>query len=308
MPSLFGSKKNLACSVSDRRVLIDHDHELFSITRQAELLGISRASVYSAPIPPSPADLAFYAALDRLYTAHPFYGQRRLRVALEKEEDIIAGRMRIRTAMALLGLQTLYPKPNLSKPDHLHRVYPYLLRKLAILYPNHVWGTDITYIKLANGFCYLTAILDWYSRYVIARKLSPALESGFCIDALNDALLIAMPTIHNSDQGSQYTSIEYTGVLKEKEIAISMDGRGRCLDNIFTERLWRTVKYEDVYLKGYVTIDEARRGLGEYFEFYNHRRYHQSLDYQTPAQVYYQTIETLQNETRHEGTVSTIIV
>lgn len=289
--------------------MIEPDHESFSIARQAELLGISRASVYRNPIPPSPENLALYAALDRLYTAHPFYGQRRLKVALEKEEDIDAGRMRIRTAMAHLGLQTLYPKPNLSKPDHLHRVYPYLLKKLAIQYPNHVWGTDITYIRLRGGFCYLTVILDWYSRKVLAWRVSPTLESDFCVETLTEALSIATPDIHNSDQGSQFTGNDYLGVLeKHPDIKISMDGRGRCLDNIFTERLWRTVKYENVYLKGYETIDEARRGLTEYFEFYNHRRYHQALGYQTPEQVYYQTTEILENKICAGGTLSTTTV
>src|SRR3989338_4309863 len=248
MPNWFGSKKSLERSVGEKRLLIDRDH-LIPIVRQAELLGISRASVYAEPAPPSPEDLTLAAAVDRLYTAHPYYGTRRLAYMLS-QEGFDVGRKRVRSIMRLLGLEALYPKQNTSKPDHLHRVYPYLLKRLAIEYPNHVWGTDITYIKLANGFCYLTAILDWYSRYVVAWKLSPTLDSVFCIDALNDALLVAMPTIHNSDQGSQYTSIEYTGILKEKEIAISMDGRGRCLDNIFTERLWRTGKYEEGYVQG----------------------------------------------------------
>ncbi|MBI2406535.1 MAG: IS3 family transposase [Candidatus Harrisonbacteria bacterium] len=308
MPSWFGSKKNWDHSVSERKRFIEPEHKTLSISRQAEILGISRASVYATPTSPSAEDLALHAALDRLYTAHPFYGQRRLQVALQKEEHIDAGRMRIRTAMEFLGLKTQYPKPNLSRPDHLHRVYPYLLSKLCIDSPNHVWGTDITYIRMNGGFCYLAAIIDWFSRYVLAWRLSPTMENDFCIETLKEAMTVAIPGIHNSDQGSQYTSDAYTDILKANNVLISMDGRGRCMDNIFTERLWRTVKYEDIYLKGYATIDEVREGLTAYFDFYNNQRYHQSLDYRTPAQVYHQTTKTLKNETRALGTLSTVTV
>lgn len=287
MRSWNGSKKSPGRSVSERRTLIDRDHNLISVTRQAELLGLSRASVYAKLTPPTKADLELASAVDVLYTKHPFYGTRRMAHVLSEELGYDIGRKRIRSIMRLLGLEALYPKENASKPDHLHRVYPYLLKRLAIEYQNHVWGTDITYIRLAHGFCYLVAILDWYSRYVVSWELSPTLEIPFCLDNISRALAVGTPSIHNSDQGSHFTSPQYTDILSAKNIAISMDGRGRCMDNIFTERLWRTVKYEDVYLRGYATIDEARSGLTDYFRFYNFERPHQSLDYRMPASVYF---------------------
>jgi putative transposase len=285
MPNWFGSKKSLDRSVCEKRLLVDREHAI-SIVRQAELLGISRASVYALPVAPSQGDLTLAAAVDRLYTAHPYYGTRRLAYVLN-QEGFDVGRKRVRAIMRLLGLEALYPKQNTSKGDHLHRVYPYLLRRLAIEYPNHVWGTDITYIRLTHGFCYLVAIIDWYSRYVVHWELSPTLEIPFCIENIARALEIATPLIHNSDQGSHFTSPQYVDILKEKNVSISMDGRGRCMDNIFTERLWRTVKYEDIYLKGYATIAEVQVGLTEYFRFYNTQRPHQSLEYQTPASLYF---------------------
>ena len=286
MPSSNGLKKKLVLSVPEKRSLIERDRALFPISRQAELLGLSRASVYRAPLPLSAEDLSLVAAVDHLYTAHPYYGTRRLAHVLS-QEGFDVGRKRIRRVMQILGLEALYPKPNTSKGDHLHRVHPYLLSKLSAQYPNHVWGTDITYIRLTGGFCYLVALLDWYSRYVVHWELSPTLEIPFCLDNISRALETALPVIQNSDQGSHFTSPQYVGLLKEKDIAISMDGRGRCMDNIFTERLWRTVKYEDVYLKGYATFDEARLGLASYFRFYNEERPHQSLAYQTPASLYF---------------------
>jgi putative transposase len=287
MPSWFGSKKGLERSVGEKRLLVDREHAI-PIVRQAELLGLSRASVYATPLPPSPENLKLAEAVDRLYTAHPFYGTRRLAYVLNLE-GFDVGRKRIRSIMCLLGLEALYPKRNTSKPDHLHRIYPYLLRRLAIEYPNHVWGTDITYVRLTHGFCYLVAIIDWYSRYVVAWELSPTLEIPFCLENIARALETGTPLIHNSDQGSHFTSPQYTDILSAKGIAISMDGRGRCMDNIFTERLWRTVKYEDIYLKGYATIGEVRAGLTDYFRFYNTERPHQSLNYQTPASLYFAT-------------------
>lgn len=285
MPNWFGSKKSLDRSVSEKRLLVDRDHAI-PIARQADLLGLSRASVYALPIPPSSEDLTLVAAVDRVYTAHPYYGTRRLAHVLN-QEGFDVGRKRIRSIMRLLGLEALYPKQNTSKPSHLHRVYPYLLRRLSIEYPNHVWGTDITYIPLPKGFCYLVAIIDWYSRYVVHWELSPTLEIPFCIENITRALETGTPTIHNSDQGSHFTSPQYVDILKEKNVSISMDGRGRCMDNIFTERLWRTVKYEDIYPKGYATITEVQMGLATYFRFYNTERPHQSLNYQTPASLYF---------------------
>lgn len=226
-------------------------------------------------------------ALDRLYTAHPFYGQRRLRIALERAYGITAGRDRIRSAMRTLGLAALYAKPKTSKPHPYHRIYPYLLRNITAAYPDHIWGTDITYIRIRGGFCYLVAILDWYSRYVLAWNVSETMQSAFCIDTLADALSQATPLFHNSDQGSQFTDKEYLSMLAARpDIRISMDGRGRCFDNIFTERLWRSVKYENVYLNEYATVDEVRTGIGRYFRFYNNERPHQSLAYKTPREWY----------------------
>lgn len=302
MPNWFGSKKSLARSVGEKRLLIDREHAI-PIVRQADLLGLSRASVYALPTPPSSEELTLATAVDRLYTAHPYYGTRRLAYVLG-QEGFDVGRKRIRSIMRLLGLEALYPKRNTSKGDHLHRVYPYLLRRLAIEYPNHVWGTDITYIRLPKGFCYLVAIIDWYSRYVVHWELSPTLEIPFCLDNITRALETGTPTIHNSDQGSHFTSPQYTDVLKTNNVLISMDGRGRCMDNIFTERLWRTVKYEDVYIKGYATIAEARAGLTEYFRFYNTERPHQSLDYQTPASLYF--AETNITKSKRAATIGTL--
>jgi len=226
-------------------------------------------------------------AIDAIYTKRPFYGSRRIRNELRDRFAEYVCRERVQRLMRLMGIEAVYPKPKTSVPNTEHKIFPYLLRNLAISRPNHVWGTDITYIKLETGWAYLTAILDWFSRYVISWELSTSMDTDFCIAALERALANAAPDIHNSDQGSQYTSREYTGILEGKGIAISMDGRGRCMDNIFTERLWRTVKYEDVYLKSYRTIGEARDGIGSYFDFYNTERQHQSLGYRTPANAYF---------------------
>lgn len=291
--------------MSEKRALIDRNH-MIPIARQAALLGISRASAYALPAPPSTDDLALFAAVDRLYTAHPYYGTRRLAYVLKRDEGIEAGRKRIRTAMRILGLEALYPKRNTSAPNHAHRIYPYLLKNVVASYPNHIWGTDITYIRLAHGFCYLVAVLDWYSRYVVHWELSATLEIPFCIENIRRALETGTPDTHNSDQGSHFTSPQYTEPLIEAGVRISMDGRGRCMDNIFTERLWRTVKYEDVYLKGYATIEEACQGLTDYFAFYNTERPHQSLDYRTPASVYF--ADTNINHTAVKGSLSPITV
>jgi len=225
--------------------------------------------------------------LDEIYTARPFYGSRRMVVELERTHAIHAGRDHVRRLMQEMGLAAIYPKKNRgSEPNKQHQKYPYLLTNLTLTSPNQVWGTDITYIRLAKGFCYLVALLDWFSRYVVAWELSSTLQINFCLENLQRALVEATPEIHNSDQGSHFTSPQYTALLLDKNISISMDGRGRCMDNIFTERLWRTVKYEDVYLKSYATIDDARDGLGKYFPFYNTSRPHQSLQYRTPEEMY----------------------
>ena len=234
-------------------------------------------------------------AVDAIYTDYPFYGSRRMRLELLDRFGIDLGRKRIRTVMQLLGLEAIYPKPNTSKPGvgAGHIIYPYLLRGVTAKHPNHVWGTDITYIRTAEGFVYLVAFLDWHSRYVLSWHLSDTLENGFVIKALKDALYFVddcgfgTPGICNSDQGSHFTSEAYTGMLEQAGVNISMDGRGRCLDNIFTERLWRSVKYEDVFPNSYRNLDEAEQGLDEYFRFYNYKRKHQALDYRTPASVYF---------------------
>lgn len=230
------------------------------------------------------------AALDREYTDHPEYGILKLAFVLKRDHGIEVGKDRLRTLRRILGLETIYPKPRTSIPLIGHKVYPYLLRNIIAGYPNHIWGTDITYIRINGGFCYLSAIIDWYSRAVLAWGVSPSMETAFCIDALQEALLHGTPHIHNSDQGVQYTNEDYTNILKERNVLISMDGRGRCMDNIFTERLWRTVKYENIYTHGYATIGEVRDGLDRYFVHYNTSRPHQSLGYQTPHAVHYQSV------------------
>lgn len=227
--------------------------------------------------------------IDTIYTAHPYYGNRRIKYELNKTYHIPIGRKHVRTLMEKLGIQAIYPKKNLSIPNKEHEIYPYLLKGVHIEKPNHVWSTDITYVRLQEGFAYLIAIIDWFSRYVINWKLSNTLEIDFCLECLNEAMRQKeKPEIFNSDQGSQFTSPQFTNILKSNEIQISMDGRGRCLDNVFVERLWRSVKQEDVYLKAYETITQAREGLTEYFQFYDNERRHQSLDYRTPREVYFE--------------------
>ena len=244
--------------------------------------------------------------IDQIYTDLPFYGSRRIQWQLKETYAIEICRHYVRRLMRLMGIEAIYPKKNTSKGNDLHLKYPYLLKNIIATFTNHIWGTDITYIKLEHGFCYLVAIMDWHSRYVIAWKLSPNLEMDFCLENLQSALKVATPKIHNSDQGSHFTSPKYTNLLSEKEIQISMDGRGRCMDNIFTERLWRTVKYENVYLASYANFAEANAGLKTYFQFYNHLRPHSSLGNQTPAQVYFKNqirglaIGTTQSSTREK--------
>lgn len=225
--------------------------------------------------------------IDEEYTRRPFYGSRRIRRFLSKELQRPINRKCVQRLMRLMGIRGLAPGPNTSKPHPEHKVYPYLLRGLRIERPNQVWSTDITFIPMEKGFMYLVAIIDWYSRFVLSWQLSNTMDTSFCIDALNNALVISVPEIFNSDQGSQFTSNEFTQTLENKNIRISMDGRGRALDNIFIERLWRTVKYELIYLNEYSTVAALHQALERYFLFYNEQRYHQSLNYQTPSQWYY---------------------
>jgi putative transposase len=250
-------------------------------------LGISRASYYYQPVPTSKADLELMRLIDAQFTETPFYGTRRITEYLRKEHDLQVERKRIRRLMQLMGLETIYPKPNLSKPAPEHRVFPYLLRGVTAKCPNHIWSTDITYIRMDRGFLYLVAILDWYSRCVLSWELSNTLEAGFCVEALRRALeRFGTPEIFNSDQGAQFTSNHFTGILLGRGVSISMDGRGRAFDNIFIERLWRSVKYEEVYLRDYQDGQDAYRSLDRYFVFYNDKRPHQALDYSTPREVY----------------------
>lgn len=268
--------------------MIDREDDQISLSRQAQLLEISRASLYYEPRIKSEEIIAMNA-IDEIYTRYPFYGSRRIKDELENYEIFIC-REHVQRLMRELGLEAIYPKnkPNLSKANQKNQKYPYLLKKFKIVKPNQVWGTDITYIRLAKSFAYLVAILDWYSRYVISWRLSPTLESNFCIQALTEALKEKETDIHNSDQGVQFTNQDYLAILQARGIQISMDGRGRCMDNIFTERLWRTVKYENVYLNEYADFNEAKIGLNEYFSFYNQKRRHSALpNRQTPAQLYF---------------------
>jgi len=225
--------------------------------------------------------------IDRIYTAHPFYGSRRI------AKDLGVNRKQIQRLMREMGYEAIYPKPNLSKNTLPHPIYPYLLRGVTAEHPNHIWGTDITYIRIAKGFLYLTAYLDWFSRFVLSWKLSTTLETGFVMEAAREALVIGTPEIENSDQGVQFTSQEYINLWEENKVKISMDGRGRAMDNIFTERLWRSLKYEEVYLKEYATVLEAKENIGVYFNFYNYERKHQSNNYRTPAEIYFGKEENL---------------
>jgi putative transposase len=258
-----------------------------SVRDQCRLLGVPRSTVYYEACGPKASDLAVMRRLDEQYTATPFYGVERMTAALRRA-GIRIGHNRVRRLLRRMGLEALYPKPRLSVPGGPeHRIYPYLLRGLRIERPHQVWSADITYIRLRQGFVYLMAVLDWFSRYVVSWSLSTTLEAWFCVQALRAALRTGRPEIFNTDQGSQFTGGEWLGELRQAGISISMDGRGRAFDNIFTERLWRSVKYEEVYPKDYGDVDEARRSLAAYFELYNRQRLHQALGYRTPAEVHF---------------------
>lgn len=262
--------------------------EAVSVVRQCSLAGVSRATVYAHQHPRSldAMDLLYSHLIDEEYTRHPFYGSRRMVIFL-KESDHIVNRKRVQSLMRAMGLAGMAPGPNTSRPHPEHKVYPYLLRGVSVVRPNQVWSTDITYIRMNGGFAYLVAVIDWYSRQVLGWRISNSMDTAFCVDCIEDSLrTYGRPEIFNSDQGSQFTSDIFTGVLKRENITISMDGRGRAFDNIFVERLWRNVKYEDIYLKGYGSMTDLAAGLTEYFAFYNNERPHQSLGYKTPEVVY----------------------
>lgn len=269
-------------------MLVDRDYLMLPLGRQCELLGLPRSSLYYPPLNVSDGDKTMMRRIDELYTKHPFYGSRRLAKAMSVELQQSVNRKRIQRLMDIMGIEAIYPKPNLSQNTALHTKYPYLLKGLNITAPNQVWGTDITYIRLKNGFVYLVAYLDWYSRFVLAWRLSTTLEAGFCLKAASEAIdRYGTPGIINSDQGSQFTNHDHIELWKTSGTKISLDGRGRALDNVFTERLWRSVKYEEVYLKDYDTAPNAESNLNEYFKFYNTERLHQSLNYKTPREIHF---------------------
>jgi putative transposase len=266
--------------------MIDRTHEL-PITRQAKLLELSRASVYYLPRPVSEADLALMRRIDALHLEHPFMGARMLRDSLRRE-GFTVGRKHVATLMARMGVEALYRRPRTTRKHPGHQVYPYLLRGLAIERSNQVWAMDITYIPMARGFVYLAAVVDWASRRVLAHRVSISMDTEFCREALEEALArYGTPEIFNTDQGSQFTSVEFIDVLKSRGIAISMDGKGAWRDNVFVERLWRSVKYEEVYLRAYDSVSDARAGIARYIDFYNTRRPHSTLDGKTPDEFYF---------------------
>jgi putative transposase len=273
--------------------MIDPEHAL-PLSRQSRILELSRSSLYYEAVPTSKRDVALILLIDEIHLKYPFYGIRRIRNELRDLGHEI-GRSHVSTLMKKMGIRALYPKPRLSKPNPEHKIYPYLLRGLEITRANHVWATDITYIPMAKGFCYLVAIMDWANRRVLAWRLSNTLDASFCTEALEEAIRkYGTPEIFNTDQGSQFTSEAFTDILISNGISISMDGKGRWVDNVFVERLWRSVKYEDIYLRAYGSLTEARHGLAAYFEFYNNRRRHQGLDDRTPDEVYWITLPQMQ--------------
>lgn len=265
--------------------MIDADDPRLSVRRQCQLLGLNRSSLYYEPAGESEENLRLMRLLDQEYTAHPFLGSRRLtKWLLEQGEEV--NRKRVQRLMRLMGLEAIYPKPKLSLAGRGHRIYPYLLRNVTIERADQVWSTDITYVPLASGFMYLAAVIDWFSRYVLAWRLSNTLDGSFCRDMLEEALSGGHPEVFNTDRGVQFTATAWTSRLESAGVAVSMDGRGRCLDNVFVERLWRSVKYEEVYLHRYEVVPQLVSGLERYFAYYNEERFHQSLDYRTPAVVY----------------------
>jgi len=273
-------------SAPDRRAKLDRDHAELSIRRQCEMLGVARSGVYRKPRSANDNDLEAMRRIDALFTARPFYGARRIARTLGQEGFAI-DRKRVRRLMRRMGIEALGPKPRTSRPAPGHKIYPYLLRDLTIDRTNQVWAADITYIPLPRGFLYLVAVIDWASRAVLSWRLSNTMDASFCVAALEEALArYGKPKIFNTDQGSQFTGSAFTGALIEAGVRISMDGRGRWMDNVFIERVWRSLKYEDVYLKGYADGGEAKAGIGAYFAFYNEQRLHQALGYRAPMAVW----------------------
>jgi putative transposase len=272
--------------VSDKRSLIELNHDSIPISRQCELLGLNRASLYYKPARETPQNEHLMRQIDEQFTRTPFYGVRRMTAYLNDQGENVNPK-RVRRLMRKMGLEAIYAKPRLSLPGDHPRRYPYLLKGLTLTAPNQVWSTDITYIRLSQGFVYLVAVLDWFSRYVLAWQVSNTMDVYFCLEALDNSLLLGKPEIFNSDQGAQFTSTAFTQRLEQQGIQISQDGKGRAYDNIFIERLWRSVKYEEVYLKSYASVTDAIVNLKAYFQFYNHQRLHQSLNYCSPVSVHF---------------------
>jgi putative transposase len=271
---------------TERLALVDRDDPVLPVAAQCRLLQVARSTLYYQPVPASPDDLAVMRRIDELHLEYPFYGSRRMSVVL-RDDGWVVNRKRAQRLMRVMGLETLYQKPNTSRPHPDHKVYPYLLRGLIIDRPNQVWCADITYVPMAKGFVYLVAIMDWFSRRVLAWRLSITMETDFCVDALRDAMdRHGRPEIFNTDQGVQFTSAAFLDELSSRGVRISMDGKGRFLDNIFIERLWRSLKYEEVYIKAYGSVAEARQGIGAWLGFYNEKRPHQALGYRTPRAVH----------------------
>ena len=266
--------------------MIEPNQPLLSLRRQFALLGLSRASFYRQPASETPLNLELMRVIDEEYTRTPFYGYRKLTIRLQQRGYGVNAK-RVLRLMRTMGLQAVYPHPRTSIPDPQHKKYPYLLRDMEVTHPNQVWSADITYVPMPQGFMYLVAVIDWFSRFVLSWQLSNTLDGWFCLDALRLALQVAQPDIFNTDQGVQFTAHAFTDELEAAHVRISMDGRGRAFDNIFVERLWRTVKYEDIYIKGYSSVPALETGLEEYFQFYNYQRPHQSLDYRVPADAYF---------------------
>jgi putative transposase len=275
--------------IEAKRAMIEPNHPLLSLRRQCDLLGLNRSSWYYEPAGESEENLLLMRLIDEQYTRTPFYGVLRMTAQLGQLDQVkqVVNVKRVRRLMRLMGLQAIYPAPRTTVVNSAHKLYPYLLRDFSVERPMQVLSADITYLPMQHGFMYLVAILDWYSRYVVAWRLSNTLDGAFCLDALHDALQQGRPEIFNTDQGVQFTALEFTGTLEAAGVRVSMDGRGRALDNVFVERLWRTLKYEDVYLHDYASVPDLDASLRAYFHFYNYERLHQSLDYRTPAAIHF---------------------
>jgi putative transposase len=273
--------------LAERKLLVDPNDKDLSARKQCDLLGLCRSSLYYDPVEETELNIAVRNKIDEVYTKWPFYGSRRMARIVSEEMGLLLNRKRMQRHMRDLGLVAIGPEPSLSKAAPGHKIFPYLLRNMQMTHPNQVWSTDITYVRLKGGFAYLVAVIDWYSRYVLSWSLSNTMDVEFCVEALQTALNTGRPQIFNTDQGAQFTSPIFVGVLQSKGIQVSMDGRGRALDNVFVERLWRSVKYENIYLRGYENIYDAGDGLKEYFAFYNAERPHQALNYRRPYEVHF---------------------